>query len=189
MNDIVEQQLIRLASDSPDINEDARNWFLSQGSKIASVLAEGLTDPRLGAACHGRILLLLRQFAREETLPSILKALDRALQQRDPISLPFAMEALAVFHVPAAIQVLVRLLDDSDPDVVKHAAALMGQTGDPQVMEPLLRLLRNASPSLRYSAAKGLISLGGPLVQDALRQHLANETDHEVRSLILSADK
>lgn|SRR5262249_38914094 len=180
------QQLINLASDDLDIYHAAHSWFVDQRSEITMSLIEGLDDERLGSVCHWRILLLLRHFVKEETLPAILKAFHRALALRDPIVLPGAMEALAVFHTPAATNALIALLQESNLDIVKHAAALVGRTGDLNAIEPLLRLLSSDNPSIRYSAARGLIQLDSPSVRDALERHLEKETNMEVRELIIS---
>lgn len=178
---------IDLASDMPGTYDAARAWFVAQGPPIATVLIEGLDDDALGSVCHWRILLLLRHFAEESTLPAILRVLRRAASRRDPIVLPGAMEAAAVFQNREASQALMDLLQDRDPDTVKHAAVLVGGMGDPEAVGALARLLRSASASIRYSAIKGLISAGGPEAQDILRRHLEREDDAEARALIVDA--
>lgn len=184
---LVKEQLVNLAADRPQIYQPAQDWFLQQGEKIVPQLVQGLEDESLGSVCHWRILLLLKHFAQEETIPAILKALRLALDRRDPIVLPGAMEALAVFRTSVATSALIALLQDDNLDIVKHAAALVGQTGDSNVIEPLLRLLSSKNPSIRYSAARGLTQLDDPSVRATLKRHLESETDLEVRELIKSA--
>lgn len=187
-NQTVNERLVDLASDIPEIYETANAWFLRHGIECASVLINALDDESLGSICHWRILLLLRHFPEEKKLVSvILKALRRALQSNDPIVLPGAMEALAVFRTPEAMDVLVGLLQENDLDVVKHAAVLLGQTDDTSAIEPLLHMMHHDNPSIRYSAASALIQLGGPSVHAVLRQHLQKEVDPEVRELITKA--
>jgi HEAT repeat protein len=184
---LTRRKLVDLASDAPRIYEAARAWFLAQGPPIVTVLLQGLDEEGLGSVCHWRILLLLRHFAQESTLPAILRTLRRAADRRDPMVLPGAMEAAAVFRNPEASQALMQLLQDRDPDTVKHAAVLVGGMGDREAIGRLALLLRSDSSSIRYSAIKGLISAGGPEVQDVLRNHLGGETDPEARALIVAA--
>ena len=185
--EIVEQKLFDLASDSPGMQKAAHSWFVQQGPEIATALADALEDERLGSVGHWRILRLLQYFARQETLPAVLKAFHRALAPYNPITLPGAMEALAAFRTPEATNALIALLTENNLDIVKHAAALLGHTGDLNAVEPLVRLLGSDNPSLRYSATRGLIRLDSPSARAALDRHLGSETDHEVRELIVSA--
>lgn len=186
-NQLVNEQLIRLASDNVEIYKSAHSWFVQQGPEITAALVDGLDDELLGSVCHWRILLLLQHFAKQETLPAILKALRLALGRHDPIVLPGAMEALASLRTPVAANALVALLQDNNLDIVKHAAALLGQTNDLNAIEPLLRLLGSDNPSIRYSAVRGLIHLHDTSVRAALKRHLESETNVELRELIESA--
>jgi HEAT repeat protein len=183
---LVKEQIVNLAADRPQIYQPAQKWFLQQGEKIVPLLVQGLEDESLGSVCHWRILVLLQYFAQEETIPAILQALRTALERRNHIVIPGAMEALAVFSAPETIRMLIELTQESDPDIVKHAAALLGKTGDAAAAEPLLRLLGSDNPSIRYSAVRGLIQLEDPSVRTALKRHLEIETDVEVRELIES---
>ncbi len=184
-NQLIERQLIDLASDVPGIYEAARAWFIQQEPGIVPALVQALDNDRLGSVCHWRILLLLRYFAQEETLPALLKVLHRSLQRRDYIVLPGAMEAIAVFHKPEAVNALIALLKERDSDIVKHAATLLGQTGDMNASKALIDLLTSSDSFIRYCAAKALIQLGGPSNIVVLKQHLTHETDAEVRNLIV----
>lgn len=186
-NQEVEERLVDLASDTEMLYGPAHTWFVEQGPEITGALVRGLDDEYLGSVGHGRILRLLGHFAREETLPAILKALQRGLIRHDSIVVFGAMDALAEFHRPEATNTLVDLLQERDPDLVKRAAVLLGQTGDVSAVEPLSRLLASDDPSIRYSAVQGLIQLDDPAVRAALQQHLPREMDAEVRALIESA--
>src|ERR1044071_4711467 len=124
-----EEQLIRLASDNTSIYQDAWRWFLDQGPSIAPVLIAGLDDSDLGSVCHWRILLILREFAVPSTLPAVLKSFRRALERKDVIVLPGAIEALAVFKTEEALSALISVLQSGEIDDVKHAAALLGDVG------------------------------------------------------------
>jgi HEAT repeat protein len=186
-SELIKTQLVNLASDVPDIYEAARNWFIRQGPEVTTALIQGLDDDRLGSICHWRILLLLRYFAKEETLAAILKVLQRSLQQRNFTVLSGAMEASAVFHNAEVTRALIELLQDKDPDIVKHAASLLGQNGDRNASKPLIDLLSNADPFVRYSAAKALIQLDGPTAHTALVRHLEHEMDSEIQELIVSS--
>jgi len=174
----LEQRLLDLACDIPAINRDAQAWFLEQGPGVAPALAAALEDRRLGSICHRRILLLLRQFAQEQTLPAILAALDRG----DPIVRPGAMEAAAVFKVPGATDALAALLRNPDADVARHAAALLGQSGAPRAVEPLAALLDHEDPSRRRAAAEALGEIGSPAASEALRRYRAQEAGEETRA-------
>jgi HEAT repeat protein len=184
---LARRKLVDLASDTLQVYEAARAWFVAQGPAIVTVLIEGLEDEGLGSVGHWRILLLLRHFAQASTLPAILRTLRQAASRGDPIVLPGAMEAAAVFRTREASQAMMELLQDRDPDTVKHAAMLVGGMGDREAIVRLANLLRNDSASIRYSAAKGLISAGGREVQDVLSRHIGGETDPEVRALIAAA--
>src|SRR5438309_1223443 len=94
-------QLINLAGDSRPLMEAAHTWFLQQGPSMADTLTQALDDEGLGSVGHWRILRLLQTFARKETLPAILRTLQRARQRRDPTVLSAAMEAAASFRAPA----------------------------------------------------------------------------------------
>lgn len=183
----VREQLVRLAADRPQIYMAAQDWFSQQGERIVPALVQGLEEEDLGAVCHRRILLLLRYFAKEETIPAILKALRRALRNGNHIVIPGAMEAVAVFHTPEALQTLMGLTQASDPDIVKHAAVLLGQTQDAAAVEPLLSLLASTDPFIRYSAVKALLQLEVPTARAALVRHLETETDAEILVLLHSA--
>jgi len=176
------QQLIELASDEPALYESAHRWLLDQGPSVVPTLEKALADGRLGSVGHWRILLLLRDFGLQSSLPIILAALRRD----DHIVKAAAMEALAAFSAPEATAALTGLFSDSDPDVVRHAASLLGQRRDALAIDQLVVLLNNSDPSLRYSAARALSDIGGPAVHRALRQHLADEDSSEVRELITS---
>jgi HEAT repeat protein len=183
----VERKLTDLASDSPTLFEAAQTWFIERGREILPALAEGLDDELLGSVGHMRILQLLRHFARRETLPAVLKAFRRALRRQDPVVLPAAMEALAVFEAPEAVDALLSLLDHHDHDVVKYAAVLAGRAGGMRAADPLLTLLESTDPSIRYSAAMGLIELDDASVRSALERHVEVETNAEVRALLRGA--
>jgi HEAT repeat protein len=176
----VERWLYQLASSLPAEQEAARVWLEQQGPAIIPALANGLHNEQLGTVGHQRILFLLANLAREETLPAILDALQRG----DPIVRFGAMEAISVFRARVATEALVALLDDPDPDVVKHAAILLGKKGDPEAAESLQRLLERDAPSVRYVAAGALAQLGTPQARAALADHLGREADPETRALI-----
>jgi HEAT repeat protein len=184
---LIKEKLLHLASDNHDMYRNSYAWFVEQGPRIAKAITQGLDDELLGSVCHWRILLLLGHFAQEDTLPAVLKAFRRAVDRRDPIVLPGAMQALAAFHDPDATDALVSLLHNSNTDIVKQAAALVGQTGDLNAVEPLLHLLDSEDPSVRFSAVRGLTQMDNSEVRTALRHHLENETNQEVRALIISA--
>ena len=185
-NEDFEQQLINLASDRPEIYKSANSWFIKQGSKITPILVEGLSNDRLGSICHWRILILLQYFAKEETLPAIIKILHIAIKQHNSITIHGAMEALSVFCAPSATKTLIRALHEANLDIVKQAAVLLGRKGDLSAIEPLLNLLKSSDPSLRFSAIRGLIQLDSPIASNYLIQHLQTETDSENQLLIMS---
>ncbi|OEU63262.1 MAG: hypothetical protein BA867_07760 [Desulfobacterales bacterium S5133MH16] len=179
------QKLIDLASDNEMIYESASNWFIKQGPEITDVLIEGLENDMLGSICHWRILLLLRYFAKIETLPAILKQLRLALQEKNSTVLSGAMEALAVFHSPEAINALIALLQEPDQEIIQHAAVLLGQTRESSATEPLIGLLKNDNLNIRYSAVKGLLLMDTAPIHTALKQHMQSENDTEIRELFL----
>ncbi|MEW6732878.1 MAG: hypothetical protein AB1489_16250, partial [Acidobacteriota bacterium] len=168
-NQLVESQLIDLASDRPELYQAAYTWFTQQGPAITSALVQGLDNEYLGSVGHWRILLLLQHFAQKETLPAILKTLQRALSRRNNVVIPAAMEAITVFHTPVVTNTLIDLLQDNDLDIVKQAAVLLGKTDDLNAIEPLLNLLGSNDPTIRYRAVRGLSQLNYPLAQEALK--------------------
>jgi HEAT repeat protein len=182
-----DRQLLALASDAPGVWEEAAAAILALGTASLPLLERGLEDPRLGSVAHWRILLLLRQLGRAESVPAIRRALGRALEERDSSVTFGAMEALGAFHAPEAVGELVALLAHPDPDIVRRAAVLAGETRSPGALAPLVRLLDGGEPSIRYAATHGLIGLGSPEARAVLARHLARETDDEVRALIRSA--
>jgi len=186
-DEIIQQMLVDLASDAPGVYEAAEAWFLQQGLAMVPALLSGLENELLGSVCHWRILLILREFAEEKTLLAILKAFERALRDGDPIVLPGAMEALAVFHAREAVDALIGLLSEDDADIVRHAAGLLGDMGDEIAVKPLLELLENEDPSIRYSASRALIRFDSTSVRKALEEHLEGEVDLEIRGLLTSA--
>jgi len=179
-----QEQLIRLASDDARIYQDAQRWFLSRGEAIAPALMKGLDDPRLGSVGHWRMLLLLRELALPSTLPAILKAFRAALQQNNPIVLPGAMEALAVFDADEALSALISVLDSADPDSVNHAAALLGKKGAPRAEAALTRLLGHRDPKYRQSAVRGLLEMQTDSAREKLREHRKQEQDAGVLKLL-----
>ena len=181
------ERLIALASDRPQIYTTAQEWFIEQGEKMVPALVRELDEEYLGSVCQLHILLLLRVFALEETIPAILNALHTALRSHNYIVIPGAMEALATFHTPDAVRAIIDLTCDSDSDIVKHAATLLGKIGDPKGIEPLLRLLGNDDAFIRYSAARALVHMNAPAVRATLERCLETETDSEIRELLFSA--
>jgi HEAT repeat protein len=184
-NESLDHDLLELANDSPGIWEAAGARLMEKGAAALPILKRGLNDDRLGSVAHWRMLLVLRKLAREESIPLIRTVLRRALTRRDSSVINGAMEALAAFRTPEAVDELVALLDHADPDLVKHAAVLAGLAGGLRAAEPLLRLLRSQEASIRYAAARGLVQVDDPGVRTALELHLQNETDPEVRDLLL----
>ncbi|CAN7510880.1 HEAT repeat domain-containing protein [Variovorax sp. LjRoot84] len=177
-------QLMDLASDAWAIHDAARRSFIAQGAQGIPLLLDGLEDERLGLMAHRRILLILGELGVEQTIPVIRAALHRSLRRDDPIVRSGAMEALAAFRTPEAVGELVALLDHPNPDVVKHAAMLAGHTRAPAVLAPLRQLLASDDASRRHAAAVGLIRMDDAAARAALSEHLARETDDEVRTLI-----
>jgi HEAT repeat protein len=175
-----EQQLIRLASDNTAIYQDAREWFFDQGPSIVPVLVEGLERSDLGSVAHWRILLLLREFALPSTLPAILKAFRRALDTRNFIVLPGAMEALAVFKNDEALSALISVLQSGEIDDVKHAVALLGEWGSDRAAEALIVLLDHPEAGVRKSAVKALSRNTTASVEEALKHHGDREKDPDV---------
>lgn len=172
-----EHQLIRLASDNLAIYQDTRQWFFDQGPAITPVLIAGLERSELGSVAHWRILLLLREFALPSTLPAILKAFREALETKDFIVLPGAMEALAVFKNDEALSALITVLQSGEVDDVKHAAALLAGWESDRAAEALIDLLDHANAGVRKSAVKALSSINTPAVEAALKQYRDREQD------------
>lgn len=181
-----EQQLIRLASDNRSIYEDAWHWFLAQGPSITPVLIEGLKDSRLGLVCHWRILLVLREFALPSALPAILEAFHEAFERKDPIVLPGAMEALAVFDSEEATSALISVLQSGEIDDVKHAAALLGNRGDDRAVEALADLLKHEQAGVRQSAVRALLKVNRAPALEVLKRHRQREADPDVLELMNS---
>lgn len=176
MTDTPEQQLIRLASDHAGTYQDARQWFFDQGPSIVPVLIEGLERSELGSVAHWRILLLLREFALPSTLPAILKAFRQALETKNFIVLPGAMEALAVFkNNDEALSAMISVLQSGELDDVKHAAALLADWGSERVVAALIDLLDHPDAGVRKSAVKALLKIDTPKVREALKQHRDRE--------------
>lgn len=184
MTNSPEQQLIRLASDNAGVYQDARQWFFDQGPSIAPVLIAGLERSDLGSVAHWRILLLLREFALPSTLPAILKAFRQALETKNFIVLPGAMEALAVFKNDEALSALLSVLQSGELDDVKHAAALLGDWGSDRAVQALIDLLDHPDAGVRKSAVKALLKIATPAVHQALKQHRDREQDADVLALI-----
>jgi HEAT repeat protein len=185
--DEASEQLGRLASDHQPMYEDARRWFLEQGEAAAAHLVEGLDDPGLGSVGHWRILLVLRELRAASTLPAILKAFRKAFDQDNPIVLPGAMEALAVFDDEAARSALISALASSDPDTVNHAAALLAQAGGRSAEQAIAGLLGRASPAFRQSAVSALLKMNTPSAREILERHRQKEQDPAVLKLFGSS--
>jgi HEAT repeat protein len=194
-----DDQLIRLASDNARMYQDAERWFLDRGAAVAPALVEGLDNLSLGSVGRWRILLVLRALHLPETLPAILKAFRGALADRDPIVLPGAMEALAVFAAADAggkdanakgagaedaLSALISVLDSGHPDFINHAAVLIGKNGGPRAQEALAALLRHPDPLHRQSAVRGLLQMDTASARDLLTQHRAQEQDRGVLKLL-----
>src|SRR4051812_31357419 len=98
-----DSDLSELGNDSPGIWESAAARLAERGAAALPVLERGLNDDRLGSVTHWRMLLVLRELAREESIPLIRTALRRALTRRDSTVIHGAMEALAAFRAPEAV--------------------------------------------------------------------------------------
>jgi HEAT repeat protein len=176
-------QLERLAADDDGIYQDARRWFLAQGAAAVPALAEGLDDARLGSVAHWRMLLVLRELGLPEALPAILKAFRTALARGNPIVLPGALEALAVFDDEDAWAALRSALDSDDPDNVNHAAALLANKGGRRAEDAIARLLSHPGTRFRQSAVSALLKMETDSARQILRQHRQREKDPEVLKL------
>jgi HEAT repeat protein len=175
-------QLVRLASDNTAIYQDAYRRFLAQGSSAVPTLIQGLDDSRLGLVCHWRILLLLREFALPATLPAILRAFHSAVERDDPIVLPGAMEALAVFRREESTAALISVLQSANIDRVHHAAALLSNIGGSRATEALAALLHHEAPALRKTAVRALRKMDTSQAREILERHRVRETDADVIS-------
>ena len=182
-DEFIERQIFDLASDIPVLNEQARQWFLSQGPDIVDILMNALEDRRLGSVGHWRILLLLRSSPQARILPAVLKVLGND----DTITRPAAMEVLAAIKTPPAVDALIELLGHANTDVVKYASVLLGHTGDKRSISPLVSLLNSPDPSIRYGAISGLIGLKRSEIRSILVEHLKKEINLENQRLIETA--
>jgi HEAT repeat protein len=196
----IDNQLVRLASDDAGIYEDAQRWFLARRADIAPALVAGLDRRGLGSVGRWRILLLLRELALPSTLPAILQAFRSAVDEQNPIVLPGAMEALAVFDDEEAMSALMSVLASDDRDVVNHAAALIGSkagkagtAGGPRAqaaqaaqaaLVALTDLLRHPDAARRQSAVRGLLLMDQDSAREVLRQHRTQERDPGVLKLL-----
>jgi HEAT repeat protein len=183
------EQLFRLASDNQNISQDAWNWFLDRGASVAQILVKGLEDSNLGSVCHWRILLILRELALPSTLPAILKSFRLALERKDLIVIPGALEALAVFHTDEAVFALILVLQEGMIDDVKHAAALLGDMGDSRAIRPLEFLLKHQDPGIRRAAVQSLLKFHTLPAKQALELHRQHEKDPGLLALINSRVK
>ena len=123
--DLPDPHLMGLASDAQVARDASARWFVAQGEQGIALLLRGLHDERLGLMAHRRILLVLGELGREETIPAIREALHRALERDDPIVRSGAMEALAAFRAPDAVRELEALLEHPDADVARLATILV----------------------------------------------------------------
>jgi HEAT repeat protein len=183
-HDDVDDQLFRLASDDARIYDDARRWFLAQDAAAAPALIAGLDDARIGSVGHWRILLVLRELKLPSTLPAILAAFRTALGRRNPIVLPGALEALAVFDDAEAWSALGSALDSEDPDVVNHAAALLVGKGGKRAEDAIARLIDRADPKLRQSAVNALLKIDSDTARRTLARLRERERDPSVIALL-----
>lgn len=180
-------ELMNLASDAAPAFESARRTLLAQGERAIPMLLAGLEDARLGSIAHGRILRILGELGRDETLPAIRGVLRRSLRDGDPIVRSAAMEALAGFQSEQAVHELIALFDHPVARVAGYAAVLAGQTRMRAALAPLQGLLASPDASLRYAAAVGLIRLNDAQARQLLSAHMLREHDAEVRELIRAA--
>ena len=177
-------QLFRLASDETAIHQDAAEWFVRQGAGAVPVLVRGLDNDRLGFVGQWRILLVLRRLALPDTLPAILGAFRRALATNNPIVLPGALEALAVFDADEAMSALIAALDSADSDTVNHAAALLADKGGRRIENALSALLERDAVGVRQSGVSALLKLGTSSARETLRRHRTSEQDPAVLKLL-----
>jgi HEAT repeat protein len=179
-----DQQLIRLASDNQSIYQDARSRFLTLGPSTAATLIEGLEDERLGSVCHWRILLLLREFALPSTFPAILKAFRSAVDRKDPVVLPGAMEALAVFPEEEAAPPLISVLQSDNVDNAIYAAALLASVGGGRAVEALAGVLTHRQVSVRKAAVQALLRIDTTRAHEILQRHRTRENDPGILALM-----
>ena len=177
------EQLVRLADHTPGIYQDAWRWFLAQGTAGVPGLVEGLDDPRLGAVCHWRILLVLRELRVASTLPAILAAYRSAVATGNVIVLPGALEALAVFDDDDAWEALTSALDLRDPDAVSHVAVLLAHKGGPRAEQAIAKLLARPDMRSRQAGVAALLRIDSDAARATLARHRAIETDPDVLKL------
>lgn len=182
--DETDDQLLRLASDDARIYQDAWRWFLAQGASAAPALVEGLDDARLGGVGHWRILLVLRELKLPSTLPAIVKAFRASFARNNPIVLPGAMEALAVFDGEEAWSALESALGSTDADVVNHAAALLAGKGGRRAEDAIAGLLKSPQTRWRQSGVSALLQIDTDSAREVLRRHRQREQDEAVLALL-----
>lgn len=180
----VQNQLFRLASDSSAIYQDAWRWFVDQGPSIAPDLAAGLANHALGSVAHWRILLILCQFAVPSTFLAIREMLRQAIENKNPIVIPGAIEAVAAFPEADAVPALEFVLRNGEIDDVQHAATMLGNFGSSRAVALLGECLNHPETSVRKSAVRALLAANTSAALEFLRAHRDNEPDPEVRALI-----
>ena len=182
---VFQSQLFRLASDNSGIYQDAWRWLLDQGASIAPDLVAALGNEALGSVAHWRILLILREFAVPSTFPAIREALRRAIEHRNPIVIPGAIEAVAVFPEADAVPALEFVVRNGQIDDVQHAAMMLGKLGGSGAVALLGELLNHPQAPARKSAVLALLTVNTSAARDLLKAHRDKEEDAEIRALIM----
>ena len=97
-----------------------------------------------------------------------------------------AVSVPATAHAQPSVQATIQRLKDDDFRVRTQAALALGASGNKQALEPLCEALDDSNTTVRAAsaAALGKLNLGG---KDCLEEHLNDETNASVRSVIKKA--
>ena len=170
-------QLALLGSEHGDYH-NALCWFQAQGPAALPFLMNAFAQEGAGTLRKVRIVETLGAIGDPAAVPLL-----RTVLNGSELSWESA-QALGKVGNDEAATALIDCLSDANLELVKNCIRSLGLIDSDAAAQALRYQLAHNDASLRYYAAQALIQAKPQAWGDALREHLAGETDAEVRRLI-----
>jgi len=151
----------------------------SYTDNLLPALVEALKDE--SGRVKSAAIDILGRVDNERAFDPVIDLMRQAEQNRDFLTLRFAVKALGVIGNKRAIPFLSNMLNNENEYVSYEAALALAAIKDDDSLHSLVDSLQGESPSLRFAAAEALGQLGDSRAMPALQEALLDE-DEGVRA-------
>lgn len=120
----------------------------------------------------------LARHARDEATVAVQEALQKALQDKDPLVRTEAAYALGDAHVDAALPALLMAIDDEHARVRQAAIDAIGMLGDSRATTRLVRALSDERADVRFQAIIALARVSPEHAREAIPVAASDDDPH-----------